>query len=131
MGDDLCQLADAGILVRCEGESERPDGTSEPTGCWRFRHQLFHDAAYGRLLTDRKRHLHTALADRLETVEPAADAAELARHRIAAGDVERALPLLERAATEAEAMGALAEAEAFRQAATALRDGGTVASQVP
>jgi hypothetical protein len=45
--------------------------------------------------------------------------------------VERALPLLERAATEAEAMGALAEAEAFRQAATALRDGGTVASQVP
>jgi class 3 adenylate cyclase len=118
MGDDLCQLADAGILVRCEGESERPDGTSEPTGCWRFRHQLFHDAAYGRLLTDRKRHLHTALADRLETVEPAAD-------------VERALPLLERAATEAEAMGALAEAEAFRQAATALRDGGTVASQVP
>jgi predicted ATPase len=131
MGDDLCQLADAGILVRCEGESERPDGTSEPTGCWRFRHQLFHDAAYGRLLTDRKRHLHTALADRLETVEPAADAAELARHRIAAGDVERALPLLERAATEAEAMGALAEAEAFRQAAAALRDGGTVASQVP
>jgi hypothetical protein len=33
------------------------------------------------------------------------------------------VPLLERAAQEAEAMGAMAEAEAFRQAATALRDG--------
>ena len=123
VGDDLCQLAEAGILVRCEDESEPPDGACEPSGCWRFRHQLFHDAAYGRLLTDRKQQLHTALADRLETVEPAADAAELARHRIAAGDVARALPLLQRAVLEAEAMGAVAEAEAFRQAATALRDG--------
>jgi hypothetical protein len=56
-------------------------------------------------------------------VEPAVDAAELARHRMAAGDKVRAVPLLERAAQEAEAMGAMAEAEAFRQAATALRDG--------
>jgi adenylate cyclase len=130
MGDDLCQLADAGILVRCESESGQPDGKFKTTGSWRFRHQLFHDAAYGRLLSDRRQHLHTVLADRLEAVEPAADAAELARHRIAAGDVARALPLLERAATEAEAMGALVEAEAFRQAAAALRDGRTVASPV-
>jgi adenylate cyclase len=130
MGDDLCQLADAGILVRCEDESGLPDGACEPSGCWRFRHQLFHDAAYGRLLTDRKQQLHTALADRLETVEPATDAAELARHRIAAGDVARALPLLQRAVLEAEAMGAVAEAEAFRQAATALQDGRTVPNTV-
>jgi hypothetical protein len=33
------------------------------------------------------------------------------------------LPLLERAAMEAEAMGALAEAEAYRRTATALREG--------
>ncbi|MGD0017966.1 MAG: adenylate/guanylate cyclase domain-containing protein [Candidatus Limnocylindrales bacterium] len=126
VADDLRQLAEAGILVRCEGEAGGSGEAPQPTGCWRFRHQLFHDAAYGRLLIDRKRHLHTALADRLETAEPAVDAAELARHRMAAGDVARAVPLLERAAVEADAMGALAEAEAFRQAATALRDGRTV-----
>jgi predicted ATPase len=95
----------------------------EQCGCWRFRHQLFHDAAYGRMLTDRKRQLHTALADRLEVVDPPAGAAELARHRLAAGDVERALPLLEKAALEADAVGAPAEAEAFRQAAESLRTG--------
>ena len=133
--DDLRQLADAGTVVRCEGDAgtgEAPtEGAAEPSGCWRFRHQLFHDAAYGRLLTDRRRHLHTVLADRLETVEPATDAAELARHRIAAGDVARALPLLERAATEAEALGALAEADAFREAAGALRDGHVAPETVP
>ena len=144
-GDDLDQLAEAGILVRCEGE---PNESGEPgeasggevsggersadaSGCWRFRHQLFLDAAYGRLLTDRKRQLHTALADRLETAEPATDAAELARHRVAAGDVRRALPLLERAAMEADAVGAVAEAEAFRKAAAALSEGRTIPEAVP
>ena len=123
VGEDLRQLAEAGVLIRCEGEAGESGEVPDPSPCWRFRHQLFHDAAYGRLLSDRRRHLHTALADRLETVEPAVDAAELARHRMAAGDTARAVPLLERAAQEAEAMGAMAEAEAFRQAATALRDG--------
>ena len=42
---------------------------------------------------------------------------------MAAGDVARAMPLLERAAAAADAMGAPAEAEAFRQAAAGLRDG--------
>ena len=143
--DDLNQLAEAGILIRCEGESDESDESdeasgggladgersAEPSGCWRFRHQLFLDAAYGRLLTDRKRQLHTALADRLETAEPATDAAELARHRIAAGDVARALPLLERAAKEADAVGAVAEAETFRQAAAALSEGRTIPEAVP
>jgi adenylate cyclase len=124
VGDDLSQLVEAGIVMPFQGEAG-PDEPWEPARCWRFRHQLFHDAAYGRLLTDRKRQLHTALADRLETAEPAADAAELARHRMAAGDVARALPLLERAAVEAEAMGALSEAETFRQTAADLREGRT------
>jgi class 3 adenylate cyclase len=123
--DDLRQLADAGIVVRCEDEAGGSGEVAEPTGCWRFRHQLFHDAAYGRLLTDRKRSLHAALADRLETAEPAADAAELARHRMAAGDVERAVPLLERAAIDAESVGAMTEARAFKRAAAALKEGAT------
>ena len=128
---DLRQLAEAGILVRCEGEPEGSESVGGPAACWRFRHQLFHDAAYGRLLIDRKRHLHTVLADRLETMDPPGDAAELARHRMAAGDVVRAVPLLERAAMEAEALGALAEAQSFRQAATDVRDGTTAPEAVP
>jgi adenylate cyclase len=120
LADDLAQLAAAGILTPYDAE---PDATREgsPTGSWRFRHELFHDAAYGRLLSARKRSLHTALADRLERVEPPVGAAQLARHRMAAGDADRALPLLEEAAAEAEAIGAVAEAEAFRDAARSLR----------
>jgi adenylate cyclase len=119
---DLRQLAEAGIVVRCEDEPDEAQALAETRDpdCWRFKHQLWHDAAYGRLLADRRQALHAALADRLEARTPPVDAAELARHRIAAGDAERALPLLERAAQEAEALGAIAEAEAFRLAAAEL-----------
>jgi class 3 adenylate cyclase len=111
---DLEELAEAGMV----------DGVEEPglpTGQWRFRHQLFLDAAYGRLLADRRRQLHAALADLLEASEAHPDAAELARHRVAAGDAKRALPLLEQAAREAAAVGAVAEAEAFAAAAAEIR----------
>jgi hypothetical protein len=40
---------------------------------------------------------------------------------MAAGDAKRALPLLEQAAREAAAVGAVAEAEAFASAAAELR----------
>jgi len=111
---DLRELAEAGIVTRAEEPGMPPNQ-------WRFRHQLFLDAAYGRLLTDRRRQLHAAVADRLDLSEPQTDAAELARHRMAAGDAGRALPLLERAAREAAAVGAVAEAEAFVRAAAELR----------
>jgi predicted ATPase len=104
VGDgDLRELAEAGIVA----------GADEPgttTGQWRFRHQLFLDAAYGRLLTDRRQMLHGALADLLDTYVPRPDVAELARHRVAAGDSARALPLLDQAAREAAAVGAVTEA---------------------
>jgi adenylate cyclase len=122
VSDDLRLLASAGILTPCEGFADEA-GAETLTDCWRFRHELFHDAAYGRLLSVRRRQLHAALADRLEIAEPPVAAAELARHRMAAGDPEKALPVLERAAAEAEAIGATAEAEAFRQAAASLRAG--------
>jgi predicted ATPase len=114
-GVDLRELANAGIVVG----AEEPE---PPADLWRFRHQLFLDAAYGRLLADRRRMLHGALADLLEAREPRAEAAELARHRVAAGDSERALPLLEQAAREAAAVGATTEAEAFARAAAEIRD---------
>jgi class 3 adenylate cyclase len=110
----LDQLAEAGIVVQADEPGAAPDQ-------WRFRHQLFLDAAYGRLLAGRRRQLHAELADRLETVEPRVDIAELARHRVAAGDIERALPLLEQAAREAVGVGATAGAEAFLRTAAELR----------
>jgi predicted ATPase len=114
--DDLRALEDAGIVVGV-------DEPGMPPNQWRFRHQLFVDAAYGRLLADRRRLLHGTLADLLEASEPNPDAADLARHRVAAGDAQRALPLLERASREAAAVGALAEAEAFARAAAEIRGG--------
>jgi len=113
-GIDLCELADAGIIA---GEDE----PGAVPGEWRFRHQLFLDAAYRRLLTDRRQMLHGALADILDTYEPRPDVAERARHRVAAGDTARALPLLEQAAREAAAVGAVPEAEAFARAAAEIR----------
>jgi adenylate cyclase len=112
---ELALLEEAGIVVRAD---EGAEGGPK----WRFKHQLFMDAAYGRLLAPRRRQLHTALADRLEKVEPPLGAGELARHRVAAGDTERALPLLRQAAREAALMGAVAEAEGFLSAEAALRE---------
>jgi predicted ATPase len=122
VSEDLQVLAAAGIVAPCDVAPDADQAGPLP-GCWRFRHELFHDTAYGRLLADRRRQLHTRLADRLEKVEPPVAAAELARHRMGADDPARALPVLERAAAEAEAIGALAEAEAFRQAARSLQIG--------
>jgi len=119
---ELALLAEAGILAPY---GDGPDGS----GTWRFKHQLFLDAAYGRLLAPRRRQLHAALADRLDALDPPVSAAELARHRVAAGDVERALPLLQQAAREAAGIGAIEEAEAFMGAEAALRAGVPTASR--
>ena len=113
---DLAELDEAGLITdECEG--------SNSSGKWRFRHQLFLDAAYGRLLAGRRRELHGRLADLLERAVPPADLADLARHRLESGDVERAAPLLDQAAREAAAVGAIAEAEGFARMAAELRRG--------
>ncbi len=112
--DDLVALAEAGIVTLADEPGAAPT-------LWRFRHQLLLDATYGRLLAGRRRQLHTELADHLDTMEPRVDAAELARHRVAAGDAERALPLLEQAAREAASIGAVVEAKAFLRTAAELR----------
>jgi len=111
---ELGELAEAGILI----------GVDEPgqTGKqWKFRHQLYLDAAYGRLLADRRRLLHATLAGLLEATQTRPDVAELARHWIAAGDSVRAQPLLEQAAREAASVGAIAEAEGFQRTLAELR----------
>jgi predicted ATPase len=85
---------------------------------WRFAHGLIHDAAYAGLLASRRRVLHARLADRLEAGPEPSTPSQIAAHRIAAGDIARAIPLLREAAESAVALGAVAEAAAFwRQAA--------------
>jgi predicted ATPase len=87
---------------------------------WRFSHPLIHDAAYWGLLGSARRRLHARVADRLETDEGRGRIGEIARHRAAAGDIERAVPLLASAAEEASAVGASAEAASFWVAAADL-----------
>lgn len=100
------RLADAALIVRGEDDD------------WRFAHALIHDAAYEGLLASRRRALHARMADDLERSPAAVTLGAVARHRAAAGDVAKALPLLREAAAMATALGAAAEAAAFeRQAA--------------
>lgn len=90
-----------------------PDGES-----WRFAHALIHDAAYAGMLSSRRRRLHERLADHLDSRAGSAAPGHIAMHRAAAGDVERALPLLREAAASAMALGAADEsARLWRRAA--------------
>jgi class 3 adenylate cyclase len=86
---------------------------------WRFSHALIRDAAYSSLLTTRRRALHARLADRLAR-DPRIGIGRVAHHRVAAGDSDRALPLLEQAAASALKVGATAEAAAFWRTAADL-----------
>jgi class 3 adenylate cyclase len=94
---------------------------------WRFAHPLIRDAAYSGLLASRRRELHGRYAEQLESLRPAPPIAWIARHRAAAGDRDRALPLLEEAAVSAMAMGAATEAAAFWREAAELSDDPAVA----
>jgi len=89
---------------------------------WRFAHALIRDAAYSGLLASRRRELHGRYAEQLENLQPAPPIAWIARHRAAAGDRGRAVPLLEEAAITALAVGAASEAAAFWKEAADLSD---------
>jgi tetratricopeptide (TPR) repeat protein len=91
------------------------DGT---TGSYAFRHALLQEAVYGDLLPGEQVRLHAACA-RLLAAEPGGAAAELAHHCLASHDLVGALAASVRAAEEAEAV--LAPAEALRHLANALR----------
>lgn len=87
-------------------------------GEWRFAHALIHDAAYAGLLASRRRLLHTRLADHLERTRGTRAIEHIAAHRAAAGDRERAVPLLREAAQAAMVLGATLEAAgSWRRAA--------------
>lgn len=94
-----------------------------PTGSateWRFQHPLIRDVAYASTLATRRRQLHAKLADHLETLSPPPEIGQLAQHRAAAGDRDRAVPLLDKAAETALAVGATVEAVGYWRTALVL-----------
>ena len=95
-------------------------GPTEASTEWRFSHPLIRDVAYASTLASRRRDLHAKLADHLEALDPPAPVDQLALHRAAAGDRERAVPLLERAADAALAAGAVVEAVSYWRTALVL-----------
>ncbi len=103
------RLAEAAMIVPIDA-----------TGGWRFCHPLIHDAAYRSLLATDRAILHTRIADRLEARQPSGPVAAIARHRAAAGDATRAIPLLIRAADHAVAMAAPTEAAGYLETAAGL-----------
>jgi class 3 adenylate cyclase len=106
------RLADAAMIVPIDG-----------VGGWRFCHPLIHDAAYSSLLASDRRALHARVADRIERRNPDGPVGVIARHRAAAGDADRAVPLLVRAAEQAIVLGAASEAAAYFAAAADLVSG--------
>ncbi|HSL32714.1 MAG TPA: adenylate/guanylate cyclase domain-containing protein [Candidatus Limnocylindrales bacterium] len=106
------RLAEASLIVPLEAPAR-----------WRFGHPLIHDAAYGGLLGTTRRALHTKVADLLQARSGPEAIGVVARHRMAARDVERAVPLLVEAAEKALAVGATAEAAGFWNAAAELTSG--------
>jgi DNA-binding CsgD family transcriptional regulator len=93
-----------------------------------FRHALLQEVAYGELLPGERAQLHAALATALEANPDLAGgnaatvAAEIAHHWLRAGDEPRALAAAVRAGSEAERVGALAEAAGHDARALALWD---------
>lgn len=86
----------------------------------RFAHPLFHDVAYLGMLASRRRVLHGRLATLLAAQEPRVGVGVVALQWAAAGDRDRAVPLLVQAAEEAQAIGAPIEAGGFWRAAADL-----------
>jgi len=118
----------AGVAGRPEADLER--GLHEAvgagvltsdaaTGSYAFRHALLAEAVYGDLLPGERVRLHAAYA-RLLAAEPGGAAAERAHHRLASHDLVGALAASVRAAEEAEAVLAPAEALHHLQRALAL-----------
>jgi adenylate cyclase len=106
-------LGDASLIVAVDG-----------VGGWRFSHPLIHDAAYSGLLGSSRRRLHARVADLLDAQSGRGAIGAVARHRAAAGDGARAVPMLAEAAEEALAVGASAEAASFWTAAADLLGAG-------
>jgi class 3 adenylate cyclase len=113
------RLAEAAMIV-----------PGDASGGWRFCHPLIHDAAYASLLASDRRTLHARVADRIESRSPDGPIDVIARHRAAAGDGLRAVPLLVRAAESALGLGARAEAAGYLEMAAELEVPGSARDEL-
>ncbi len=104
VADGLRDAIERGILERA--------GTGDSG--YRFHHTLLREVVYDELLPGERRRLHAAFADAMasrgEVGGVPVSAADLAYHRDAAGDLERAVPAAVNAGRAAEAAYAFAEA---------------------
>lgn len=104
-------LARRGLLVSREGVESWADGTV--CARFRFQHQLHHEVLYERVPPGRRAKYHLAVGDRLERAydgQVEEHLGELALHFDRGGDRVRAVEYLRRAAAQAMARGAHAEA---------------------
>ena len=89
-----------------------------------FKHALTHEVAYGSLLHERQRALHSRIVEAIETLYPdrLIEQVERLAHHAARGEVwAKALTYLRQAGTKADARSAIREAASyFEQALTAL-----------
>lgn len=109
--DHLARLASGSSLMHGDADG------------FRFSHALHQEIAIERVPPLRRRKLHLAIAEQLETeygAAPGRDAAVLATHFEAAGDHERAIRYLDQTAEVAMARSTHAEAEALLERALAL-----------
>jgi AAA ATPase domain/Adenylate and Guanylate cyclase catalytic domain len=121
MVERLSQRRIRGPIVQRLIDSALIVATDDPNAL-RFAHDLIRDVTYAGLLTARRRALHSRLADLYERA-PRTGIGRAAIHRAAAGEAERALPMLEESAQRALALGANAEAAGFwRMAADLVGD---------
>ena len=102
-----------------------PDAVPDGTEGYAFRHALLREAVYADLLPGERVRLHAAYADLLSSPDRAGRrgaAASLAHHAIAAHDLPRALAASVRAAAEAQASRAPAEASVHLMQALSIWD---------
>jgi adenylate cyclase len=112
--------ADEALATLVEAAIVEP---GEPGTDWRFRHPLIRDVGYAGMLSTRRKELHARLADSLEERPVPPPIGQLAHHRAASGDAQRAVPLLAQAADAALLVGAVSEAaDHWRTAAALLGD---------
>jgi class 3 adenylate cyclase len=128
VGDVLGEPVDAALYERlAEAAMIVPVNAADG---WRFCHPMIHDAAYRSLLATERATLHTRVADRLEARQPDGPVATIARHRAAAGDAERAIPLLIKAAEQAVSLAAPTEAAGYLETAAGLEADPDVAAEL-
>ncbi|ACU39491.1 helix-turn-helix transcriptional regulator [Actinosynnema mirum] len=117
---DLAAFTDDVELGGALREAVRHGVLVERDGAYRFRHALAREAVLADLLPGERVRLHAAFAELLGTTTGRGVAASVAHHALAAGNPALALASSVRAAAEAAACGAPAEALRHREVALRL-----------